>query len=257
MKGSLPSFFARFAELGAAVREAVRTYADGRSGRPRIPGRSTASNEGAGRPRLAHGGARHRTRHPGLGARPVGAKGIASRWCPRWDTCTKATSPWWTRRAAGPMSWSMSIFVNPLQFGPTEDLARYPRDLPRDRRLAEERGVDALFVPSEAVMYPTVPRDPHRARADGGTVGRGGPARPFRRCADRRGQALPPHRAGRRRASDRRTCSRSVLIRQMVRDLDWPTRAGGGAHGPGGRRARAQQSQRVPETPSSDGKPPR
>ena len=48
----------------------------------------------------------------------------------------------------------MSIFVNPLQFGPTEDLARYPRDLPHDRALAEARGVDALFVPSEAVMYP-------------------------------------------------------------------------------------------------------
>src|ERR671913_1923531 len=48
----------------------------------------------------------------------------------------------------------MTIFVNPLQFGPGEDLTRYPRDLPRDRRLAEERGVDALFVPSEGVMYP-------------------------------------------------------------------------------------------------------
>src|ERR671914_2691182 len=48
----------------------------------------------------------------------------------------------------------MSIFVNPLQFGPTEDLARYPRDLPRDRRLAPTRGVDALFLPTEAIMYP-------------------------------------------------------------------------------------------------------
>src|SRR6266480_2068093 len=41
----------------------------------------------------------------------------------------------------------MSSFVNPLQFGPTEDLAQYPRDLERDRRLAGERGVDCLFVP--------------------------------------------------------------------------------------------------------------
>src|SRR5881409_3752865 len=40
----------------------------------------------------------------------------------------------------------VSIFVNPLQFGPTEDLARYPRDLPRDRQLAEAHGVDCLFV---------------------------------------------------------------------------------------------------------------
>src|SRR6476661_6468939 len=48
----------------------------------------------------------------------------------------------------------MSIFVNPLQFGPHEDLARYPRDLPRDRALAAARGVDALFVPPLEVMYP-------------------------------------------------------------------------------------------------------
>ncbi|HEX7336721.1 MAG TPA: pantoate--beta-alanine ligase, partial [Gemmatimonadales bacterium] len=49
---------------------------------------------------------------------------------------------------------AMSIFVNPLQFGPGEDLARYPRDLPRDRELAGARGVDALFVPTTATMYP-------------------------------------------------------------------------------------------------------
>lgn len=48
----------------------------------------------------------------------------------------------------------MSVFVNPLQFGPHEDLARYPRDLDRDRRLAAARGVDCLFVPSAADMYP-------------------------------------------------------------------------------------------------------
>lgn len=48
----------------------------------------------------------------------------------------------------------MSIFVNPLQFAPHEDLARYPRDLDRDRRLATDRGVDALFVPSVETMYP-------------------------------------------------------------------------------------------------------
>ena len=51
----------------------------------------------------------------------------------------------------------LSIFVNPLQFGPTEDLARYPRDLARDRRLAAERGVDCLFVPDTSAMYPTEP----------------------------------------------------------------------------------------------------
>jgi pantoate--beta-alanine ligase len=51
----------------------------------------------------------------------------------------------------------MSIFVNPLQFGPTEDFQKYPRDLARDRQLAEDRDVDCLFVPETPEMYPGEP----------------------------------------------------------------------------------------------------
>lgn len=47
-----------------------------------------------------------------------------------------------------------SVFVNPLQFGPTEDLAKYPRDLPRDLGVAASAGVDFLFHPAESAMYP-------------------------------------------------------------------------------------------------------
>jgi pantoate--beta-alanine ligase len=48
----------------------------------------------------------------------------------------------------------VSVFVNPLQFGPTEDLATYPRDLPRDAELARTHGTDLLFVPTAAELYP-------------------------------------------------------------------------------------------------------
>jgi len=48
----------------------------------------------------------------------------------------------------------VSIYVNPTQFGPTEDLSRYPRNLARDRRLCREAGVDVVFAPDDAGMYP-------------------------------------------------------------------------------------------------------
>lgn len=51
----------------------------------------------------------------------------------------------------------LSVFVNPLQFGPQEDFDRYPRDLERDARIAEEAGVDFLFAPSVKEMYPQEP----------------------------------------------------------------------------------------------------
>jgi pantoate--beta-alanine ligase len=47
----------------------------------------------------------------------------------------------------------MSLFVNPLQFGPNEDFARYPRDREGDARLAEARGVDILFAPQPDELY--------------------------------------------------------------------------------------------------------
>ena len=52
----------------------------------------------------------------------------------------------------------VSVFVNPLQFGPSEDLSRYPRDMEGDAQKAASRGVDVFFAPEAAEIYPEAPR---------------------------------------------------------------------------------------------------
>lgn len=54
----------------------------------------------------------------------------------------------------------VSVFVNPTQFAPHEDLAAYPRNLARDRALCRTAGVDVLFVPRDTAMYPQAPVPP-------------------------------------------------------------------------------------------------
>ena len=59
------------------------------------------------------------------------------------------------RKAVGPEGKVVvSIYVNPTQFAPTEDLAKYPRDLARDKQLCRNEGVDVIFLPGDAEMYP-------------------------------------------------------------------------------------------------------
>ncbi len=48
----------------------------------------------------------------------------------------------------------VSIYVNPTQFGPKEDLSKYPRDFQRDAKMAQDVGVDVIFYPSDTEMYP-------------------------------------------------------------------------------------------------------
>ncbi|WP_415789565.1 pantoate--beta-alanine ligase [Deinococcus saxicola] len=70
----------------------------------------------------------------------------------------------------------VSIFVNPLQFGPSEDLAAYPRDLARDLGVVEEAGVDVVFMPDVDTMYP--PRFGTRVTVSGVSEGLDGASRP-------------------------------------------------------------------------------
>jgi pantoate--beta-alanine ligase len=73
----------------------------------------------------------------------------------------------------------VSLFVNPLQFGPTEDLARYPKDLAGDLAAAAAEGVDIVFAPPVEEMYPGFPTPPQSTVSVAGlTDGLCGSARP-------------------------------------------------------------------------------
>ena len=120
-------------------------------------------------------------------------------------------------------SVAMSIFVNPLQFGPTEDLDRYPRNLARDRALARERGVDLLFVPDVPAMYP--PGSEVRL-VPGETASRWeGAARPGHfdgvlTVVAKLFHLVEPEVA----VFGQKDIQQLTLIRRMVDDLDWPVR---------------------------------
>ena len=135
----------------------------------------------------------------------------ASRSCRRWATSTTGTSRSSTRaRARAPTSLILSIFVNPTQFGPNEDLARYPRDLDGDLAKARAAGVDLAFVPRRRAMYPRRLPDVRRgARAR--RSGLCGARRPghFAGVATVVAQALPRRRSRTSRSSARRTTSSS------------------------------------------------
>ena len=81
----------------------------------------------------------------------------ASGWCRLWDISTQVTCASFPQARADNDVLVVSLFVNPTQFGPSEDLDRYPRDLDRDRALTKEAGVDVLFLPSMETMYPDGP----------------------------------------------------------------------------------------------------
>ena len=101
------------------------------------------------------------------------------------------------RRIPGAGVTVVSIFVNPLQFGPNEDLARYPRPLEADLAACREEGVELVFPPGVADMYPEG-ADTAVSPAAGHRAGGRGAAGPLRRGAHGGAEALPHRRPGRR-----------------------------------------------------------
>jgi len=117
---------------------------------------------------------------------------------------------------------AVTIFVNPTQFGPNEDLRRYPRDLQRDLHLLEQEGVGLVFVPSVAELYP----QPYRTFVD--VEGVTAPLEGARRPGHFRGVATVVCKLFNIVGADRayfgqKDAQQTVVIKQMVRDLHMPT----------------------------------
>lgn len=115
----------------------------------------------------------------------------------------------------------MSLFVNPLQFGPNEDFARYPRDRAGDARLADARGVDILFAPQPDELYRggraiTVVPTALASRWDG--AARPGHFTGVLTVVAKLFNIVQPDVA----VFGQKDFQQATLIRAMVRDLDFP-----------------------------------
>lgn len=82
------------------------------------------------------------------------AKGLSVGFVPTMGALHRGHAALVRRAAAECDRVVVSVFVNPLQFGPKEDYGRYPRALPADRRLVAQAGADLVYAPSAEEMYP-------------------------------------------------------------------------------------------------------
>jgi len=121
----------------------------------------------------------------------------------------------------------VSIYVNPTQFAPSEDFSRYPRDLTRDLRLCRSKGVDILFVPENADMYPNPPGEEFSTYVTEEKVSRGmeGASRPthFRGVATvvaKLFNIILPDVA----VFGAKDYQQAAVVQRMVRDLNFPLR---------------------------------
>jgi pantoate--beta-alanine ligase len=118
---------------------------------------------------------------------------------------------------------AVSLFVNPLQFGPKEDLAKYPRTFERDRQLLEAEKVDLLFAPSVEDMYPLggttyVTVEGLSEKLDGGS--RPGHFRGVTTVVAKLFHIVDPDLA----FFGQKDAAQVSIIRRMVRDLNFPVR---------------------------------
>jgi pantoate--beta-alanine ligase len=114
-----------------------------------------------------------------------------------------------------------SIFVNPTQFGPNEDLAKYPRNFERDRALLEKEGVELLFAPSIEEMYPAgavtwVTVEGLSGKLDGRS--RPGHFRGVTTVVAKLFHIVEPDAA----FFGQKDAAQVAIIRRMVRDLNFP-----------------------------------
>ena len=116
----------------------------------------------------------------------------------------------------------VSVFVNPTQFGPGEDYGKYPRDMGRDKRLAEEAGADLLFAPEAGEMYPegadTVVEVGPRLTGGLCAAGRPGHFRGVATVVAKLFNIVLPDKA----YFGQKDAQQAAVIRRMVRNLNMP-----------------------------------